>query len=81
MSMVSKNGRWVHRDADVHRCPWPTFDESPGVKTGDIWECNTCKAQWKVTVENHFDPRPSESYTTLKWDRLAPRIGTTSWRD
>jgi hypothetical protein len=47
---TTPGGIWVYRDKDIHRCPKPSYTQ--GVKTGDIWECNECHKQWKVTVNS-----------------------------
>lgn len=69
MAEATRSGRWVHRDADIHRCGRPSYQESPGVKVGDVWECNQCHTRWKVTGFDsgmQWDPYP----TQIKWQRV-----------
>ena len=83
MAMVTKGGRWIYRDADIHRCPKPNYEKD--AKAGDRWQCNECSKVWVVTkVNHHYDPRPGESYSTLDWREegdVRPTPGVTSWRD
>lgn len=59
-------GRWIKRDKDVHRCDKPTYAASPGVKTGDLWECGTCHKVWRVSGTDSGDQR--DPYPTqLRW--------------
>lgn len=46
---VTATGRWIKRDKDLHHCDKPTYVQSPGVKTGDVWECSTCHKVWMVS--------------------------------
>lgn len=48
---------WIVKQADVHKCEKPKSAHNDGVRTGDVWQCDTCGRQWKVTVES--DPRDS----------------------
>lgn len=77
MAEVTKHGRWVYRDADIHRCGKPTPSESRNVKTGDIWECNRCKKQWVVKVN-----RDQREGTWFTWtEKPDPSAGSIPWRD
>ena len=79
---TTNGGRWIYRDADIHRCPKPYYEKD--TKVGDKWQCGSCQKVWEVTmVEYHHDPRPTESYTTLEWREGVerPTPGVPSWRD
>lgn len=79
----TNGGKWIYRDAEIHRCPKPGHDTS--VKVGDRWQCDNCKKVWVVSkINHHFDPRPGESYSTLEWREHSsspPAPSTTYWRD
>ena len=61
-------GSWIHRDADIHRCQRPSYQQSPGVKVGDRWRCDDCKTVWRVAGFDsgmQWDPFP----TVIKWTK------------
>lgn len=67
MALATKHGRWIRRDADIHRCGKPSLSESPGVKSGDVWQCNDCQKKWQVRVQS--DQREGTWFT---WTELVP---------
>ncbi len=75
MAEATKHGRWVFRDADIHRCHYPTPHETANVKTGDVWECNKCKKHWTVKV--HSEQREGTWFT---WEEKGVPM-SAPWRD
>lgn len=64
----TEGGRWVKRDINVHRCAKPAYNST--IKRGDVWQCNTCYTQWRVTGTNsgsQWDPAP----TTIVWEKVS----------
>lgn len=85
---------WIKRKADEHTCSKPNYSDRAGIAEGDIWECDLCKAQWRVKkVNTWYDQRDNSSGGYLDWELHGPaRIvlppqprgydpGVTSWRD
>ena len=62
-SEVTKHGRWVFKEANVHKCLKPGYDKS--VKAGDRWQCNDCDKVWTVKRVG-YDQRDNTHW--LEWD-------------
>ena len=75
---ITEGGRWLFRDKNIHRCPKPGY--APGIKSGDIWLCDSCNKRWKVKVNS--DQREG---TWLTWTEVPITSEepwrSTSWRD